>query len=71
MTFQNNGYQVVRNVISGQLLKHLKTEFELIRDNRFLILSEKNKYAYGDSQSPNSYSQYSLQRKVSPVSLSA
>ena len=60
MTFQIDGYQIVRNVISEQLLKHLKTEFELIRDNRFLILREKNKYAYGDSQSPNSFAQYSL-----------
>jgi hypothetical protein len=60
MTFKENGYEIVKNVISDQLLNQLKTEFELIRDNRFLISSEKNKYAYGDSQSPNSFSQYSL-----------
>lgn len=60
MSFNENGYEVVRNVISDQLLRHLKTEFQLIRDNEFLISNEKNKYAFGDFQSPNSYAKYSL-----------
>ena len=59
MTFSKNGYEVVRNVISKDLLYYLKTEFELLRDNQFFIHEENNKFAFGDSQSSNSFCVFS------------
>lgn len=59
MFFKENGFEVVRNVIAPQLLEHLKTEFEMIRDVSFFISGEKNKYSFGDKQSPNSFFVYS------------
>jgi hypothetical protein len=59
MSFENDGFEVVRNVIEPQLLKHLKTEFEMIRDVNFFMSGEKNPYSFGDEQSPNSFSIYS------------
>ena len=59
MSFKENGFKVVRNVIEPQLLEHLKTEFEMIRDVNFFISGKKNPYSFGDEQSPNSFSIYS------------
>jgi hypothetical protein len=59
MSFKENGFEVVRNVIEPQLLEHLKIEFEMIRDVQFFISRENNKYSFGDEQSPNSFSIYS------------
>ena len=59
MSFKENGFEVVRNVIEPQLLEHLKTEFEMIRDVSFFISEKKNQYSFGDDQSPNSFSIYS------------
>lgn len=59
MSFFKNGYEVVRNVISSELLNHLKIQFEMMRDIEFFITKEKNKFAFGDGQSPNSFSVYS------------
>ncbi len=59
MSFKENGFEVIRNVIEPQLLKHLKIEFEMIRDVRFFMSGEKNQYLFGDEQSPNSFSIYS------------
>lgn len=59
MSFKENGFKVVRNVIEPQLLEHLKTEFEMIRDVNFFIYAEKKPYSFGDVQSPNSFSIYS------------
>ena len=61
MTFSNDGYEVVRNVISKDLLYHLKTEFEMMRNLCFLSSKDKRKCAFGDSQSPNSFSVFSAQ----------
>lgn len=61
MSFSENGYEVVRNVISKDLLYHLKTEFKLLRDNHFFIRQENNKFAFGDAQSHNSFSVFSAQ----------
>jgi hypothetical protein len=60
MSFKENGFEVVRNVIEPQLLEHLKIEFEMIRDINFFTSGEKNPYSFGDEQSPNSFSAYSL-----------
>jgi len=38
MTFKENGYEVVRNVVSEQLLKNLSIEFKLLRDNNFFSI---------------------------------
>ena len=59
MTFSNDGYEVVRNVISKDLLHHLKTMFQMMRDSHFFIHGEADKFAFGDSQSPNSFSVFS------------
>ncbi len=59
MSFSKNGYEVVRNVIAKDLLYHLKTEFKMLRDSHFLKTGETNNFAFGDSQSPNSFSVYS------------
>ena len=59
MSFSENGYEVVRNVISEDLLNHLKIEFQMMRDFEFFYSQEKNKFAFGDGQSPNSFSIYS------------
>jgi hypothetical protein len=56
MTFKEDGFQIVRNVIKPQLLEHLKTEFEMIRDIKFFLSGEKNPYIFGDDQTQNSFS---------------
>ena len=61
MSFSENGYEVVRNVISKDLSHHLKTEFKMMRDLHFFATGETNKFAYGDGQSPNSFSVFSAQ----------
>ena len=61
MSFSENGYEVVRNVISKDLLHHLTIQFEMLRDNHFFLTKETNKFAFGDSQSPNSFSIFSAQ----------
>ena len=60
MSFSENGYEVVRNVISKDLLHHLKTEFQMMRD-AFFKTEETNNFAFGDHQSPNSFSVFSAQ----------
>lgn len=59
MSFSENGFEVVRNVISNQLLENLKIQFEMLRKIKFYFSKEKNDYAFGDPQSPNSFSVYS------------
>lgn len=61
MSFSKNGYEVVRNVISKDLLHHLKTEFQMMRDLHFFKTGETNNFAFGDRQSPNSFSVFSAQ----------
>ena len=58
MSFAKNGYEVVRNVIAKDLLHHLKTEFKMMRDLHFFETGETNNFAFGDPQSPNSFSVY-------------
>jgi len=59
MSFSENGYEVVRNVISEDLLNHLKIQFQMMKDLEFFYSQDKNKFAFGDEQSPNSFSVYS------------
>lgn len=59
MTFSENGYEVIRNVISKDLLDHLKIHFQMTRELEFFHAREKNNFAFGDEQSPNSFSVYS------------
>ena len=58
MSFSKNGYEVVRSVITKDLLCHLKTEFQIKRDLHFFKTGETNNFAFGDPQSPNSFSVY-------------
>ena len=61
MSFSKNGYEVVRNVFSKDLLYHLKTEFKMIRDVQYFYSGEKNKFAFSDSFVPKEpFSQYAL-----------
>lgn len=57
MSFSENGYEVVRNVVSRDLLCHLKIQFQMMRDIQFFITKQKNKFIFGDLQ--NSFSVYS------------
>ena len=57
MTFKENGFEVVHNVIEPQLLLQLKTEFEMIRDLQFFMSGETNPYSFGDIK--NTFSIYS------------
>lgn len=59
MSFQKNGFQIIRNIIEPQLLRHLKTEFEMLRDLNFYLSGNSDMYSFGDEQSPNSFSMYS------------
>jgi hypothetical protein len=59
MSFSTNGYEIVKNVISNDLLNHLKIQFEMMRDIKFFTDNTSNKYAYGDRQTRNSFSVYS------------
>lgn len=58
MSFKNKGFEIVKNAIHPQLLNQLKIEFEIIRDLHFLRYKTDNPYAFGDSQSPKSFSMY-------------
>jgi hypothetical protein len=58
MSFSKNGYEVVRNVISEDLLLCLKTQFEMLKDTEFFMTQKKDKFAFGDEQSPNSFTVY-------------
>jgi|TARA_B100000035_G_scaffold195777_2_gene167206 hypothetical protein len=60
MTFSKNGYEIVRNVFSKDLLNHLKTEFELMKDVRYFETGLKDKLAFGDDNVPKSYCQYAI-----------
>ena len=60
MSFSKNGYEVVRNVFSKDLLYHLKTNLKMIRDVQYFYSGEKNKFAFSDSFVPKAFSQYAL-----------
>ena len=60
MTFSENGFEIVRNVIDTQLLNLLKTEFEMIRDLHYVNRKTNNLYKFGDEQSPKSFSMYNV-----------
>lgn len=59
MSFVENGYEIVRNVVSKDVLCHLKTQFQMMRDVHFFTTKEKDKFAFGDFTSTNSFSVYS------------
>ena len=61
MSFKTNLYEVVRNVISEDLLQHLDIQFELLKKIKYLTegKDERNLYEYADSQIAKSFSYYS------------
>jgi len=62
MTFNENGFEIVRNVISTQLLEHLKIEFEMIKNIIFYtndINEEENPYFFTGKHCQNTFSMYS------------
>ncbi len=60
MSFAENLYEVRRNVISKDLLIHLDTEFELVKNLTYLQngTDPNNIIAHGDSQVTNSFAHY-------------
>ena len=61
MSFAENLYEVRRGVISKDLLVHLDTEFELVKNLTYLHngTDPNNTTAYGDTQVTQSYAHYS------------
>lgn len=58
VSFQKNGYEVVRNVLSKDLLENLKINFQMVRDLEFFYSGQPNKFAYGDHQTEKSFCIY-------------
>ena len=58
MSFKTNLYEVVRNVISDDLIQHLDIQFELLKKIKYLTegKDERNLYEYADSQIAKSFS---------------
>jgi hypothetical protein len=61
MAFNDNLYEIVRGAVPEVLTKHCNAEFELLRKTMYLRknISEHNKFAFGDSQVPQSFAYYS------------
>lgn len=59
MSFLKEGYEVVRNVLSDDLLHHLKIQTLLKRDLDFFKKNTNYKYAFNDNQCHECYSGYS------------
>ena len=59
--FATDLYEVVRGVLPESQLVHLDLEFELLRKLQYMAngKSEDDKFAFNDSQIPNSFSYYS------------
>lgn len=58
MSWQNDGYVVIKNAIPKILCENLSSQFRLFRDN--LLYIEQDKFCHSDSQVKNSFSYYSF-----------
>lgn len=61
MSFETEMYEVVRGALSYDLLKHIDTEFELLKNVEYLQQGKdpNNLYALGDTQVTKSFAYYS------------
>lgn len=58
--FAKNGYEVVRNAVSGDVCKLIETEFQMMADcHNHAYDKAENEYFFGDSQVLNSFCWYS------------
>lgn len=59
-TFEDLGYEVVRNAISTDLAKFISTEFEMVKETAYLLnnVSKDNANAFCDNQIPESFTWY-------------
>lgn len=62
MSFQTEGYEVVRGVLNQQLLDYMKIQFEIVRKNSYINYNipddERHKHDFADNQVNNSYAHY-------------
>ena len=61
MTFRENKYEVVRDVLCQDLIDYININSEIHENANYFLNypTEQNPYPFGDSQSPNSFSYYS------------
>ena len=61
MSFKKNKYEVVRNVLSQDLIDYINVNFEIHENANYFLKcpTEQNPYPFGDEQSPNSFAWYS------------
>lgn len=58
MTWEKEGYVVVKNAIPKEVCRLLSDQFKMFRDNALLI--SQDKFAFNDPQIPLSFSKYSF-----------
>ena len=58
MSFAKEGCMLVKNVVHPQLLKHLKVQFNMLKDNIYYTQNKCEDALHGDQQSPQSFSHY-------------
>jgi len=60
MSFKENKYQIVRNVLSRELLEYINLNFEIHENAHYHVNppTEETPYPFGDPQSPNSFAWY-------------
>lgn len=59
MSFAEKGYEVVRGVVCEQTLKLLSVEFQMLKDTTYWYQGLHDNFAFGDVQTPESFSWYS------------
>ena len=60
MSFRKNKYEVVRNVLSQDLINYININFEIHENANYFFRQPtlENPYPFGDEQSPNSFAWY-------------
>ena len=60
MSFKEEGYKIVRNVLTQELVKYINLNFEIHETANYFFRNstEENPYPFGDQQSPNSFAWY-------------
>ena len=60
MSFKEEGYKIVRNVLTQELVKYINLNFEIHENANYFFRNptEENPYPFGDPQSPNSFAWY-------------
>lgn len=58
MSFEENGYQVVKQAVNLEILELLAIEFQLLKDIEYYYKAKKPEDYQGDQQTPISFSKY-------------